>query len=182
MSIHKITVFGVEDTASQIAFRAAVYGFKVILFDVNEQALTKAMASIREIGSAYGAAIGITVQEIEMVLRTIFCTVNLAEASKDADLIIEAALGNEPVKKSFYKLLGSVTPEKTIFATTPATLLSNTIVKESGRPERLLALNFDEELFNNNRAGVMGHAGTHPENVKIVTEFIEAIGMVAQPV
>ena len=182
MSIHNITVFGAEGIGSQIALRAAIYGYKVLLFDVNEPALTRAMARIREISCGFGKARGLTAKEIETVLGNIACTINMAEASKDADIIIEAALEDEPVKKSFYQLLGRVTPEKAIFATSPATLLSSAIVQESGRPDRLLALHFDEELFRSNAAGVGGHAATAPQSIQKVTEFIKAIGMVVQQV
>ena len=48
---------------------------------------------------------------------------DLAQAVKDAELVVEAVPERIEIKQSFYKDLAKVAPEKTVFASNSSTLL-----------------------------------------------------------
>ena len=102
---------------------------------------------------------------------------NLADAVRDADLVIEAVPEIPEVKKQLYAKLGSVAPEKTIFASNSSTLLPSAMAGASGRPDRFLALHFANEIWTRNVAEIMGHAGTSPAVYDATVEFARRIGM-----
>jgi len=106
---------------------------------------------------------------------------DLAKAVRDADLMIEAIPEVVQIKTDFYKQLGKVAPEKTIFATNSSTLLPSQFAEVTGRPEKFLALHFANEIWKNNTAEIMKHPGTDMTVFDEVIEFAKAIGMVALP-
>ncbi|MCC7616377.1 MAG: 3-hydroxyacyl-CoA dehydrogenase [Liquorilactobacillus nagelii] len=103
---------------------------------------------------------------------------DLAEAVADADLVIEAIPENVKIKTEFYTQLGEVAPEKTVFATNSSTLLPSQFAEVTGRPEKFLALHFANEIWHNNTAEIMGHAGTNQDVYDQVVEFAKEIGMI----
>ena len=86
------------------------------------------------------------------------------------------------LKREVYARLGAAAPAHTIFASNSSTLLPSAMADATGRPACFLALHFGNEIWRNNIAEVMGHAGTDPEVFKAVAAFAERIGMVPIPI
>lgn len=63
---------------------------------------------------------------------------DLAEAVKDADLVIEAMAENPQAKIEFYEKLAGVLPEKTVIATNSSSMLPSAFAQYTGRPEKYL--------------------------------------------
>lgn len=105
-------------------------------------------------------------------------TLSHEEAAKDADLVIEAIAENPAEKVEFYQTMAKYLPESAIIVTNSSTMLPSAFAESTGRPEKYLALHFANEIWRNNTAEVMGHAGTSPEAYKEVVEFAEALGMI----
>ena len=106
----------------------------------------------------------------------------MEEAVKDADLISESIPEDVEIKKSFYKKLAEVAPEKTIFTTNSSTTLPSDYAKETGRPGKFVALHFANGIWDANVGEVMGHPDTDPEIFDRVVEFAREMGMVPIPI
>ena len=104
---------------------------------------------------------------------------DLADALKDADIVIEAVPEVLEIKRDTWAKAGAVAPAKTVFATNSSTLLPSDIAEATGRPEKFLALHFANEVWRQNTGEVMGHAGTDPQALESVATFAEEIGMIA---
>ena len=87
-------------------------------------------------------------------------TLSHEEAAKDADLVIEAIAENPAEKVEFYQTMAKYLPESAIIVTNSSTMLPSAFAESTGRPEKYLALHFANEIWRNNTAEVMGHAGT----------------------
>ena len=103
---------------------------------------------------------------------------DMAEAVRDADLVIESVAENPEDKIAFYTELAKVLPEKTILVTNSSTMLPSTFRDHTGRPEKYLALHFANEVWKNNTAEIMGHDGTDPDAYEAVAQFAQEIGMI----
>ncbi|WP_194833338.1 3-hydroxyacyl-CoA dehydrogenase [Nocardia sp. XZ_19_369] len=179
MSIRKVTVLGTGVLGSQIAFQTAFSGFEVTAYDINDDALKAANERFAKLVSIYrdevdGAGDG----KAEKAADSIVLTTDLAEAVKDADLIIEAVPEVVKIKQETYQKLSELAPHRTIFATNSSTLLPSDLKDSTGRPDRFLALHFANDVWRYNTAEVMGTKDTDPEVFRAVAEFAEAIGMV----
>ncbi|WP_352289882.1 3-hydroxyacyl-CoA dehydrogenase NAD-binding domain-containing protein, partial [Psychrobacter sp. GW64-MNA-CIBAN-0177] len=73
-------------------------------------------------------------EQLDKTFDNLSYTSNLAEAVKDADLMIEAIPEIPKIKIEFYEKLAKLAPEKTIFATNTSTLLPSQFAESTGRP------------------------------------------------
>lgn len=182
MNYKTITVAGSGVLGSQIAFQTAYKGrFNVVVYDINDEALERAKDRILNLKPYYKEDLGAVEEELNAAYNRISFHSDLANAVADADLVIEAIPEVVKIKTNFYRELGKVAPEKTIFATNSSTLLPSQFAEATGRPERFLALHFANEIWKNNTAEVMKHPGTAEEVFNEVIEFAKTIGMVALP-
>lgn len=103
---------------------------------------------------------------------------DMAEAVKDADIVIESMSEDPEAKIEVYSKLKEVLPEKTILCTNSSTMLPSTFAEYTGRPEKYLALHFANTIWKNNTAEIMGHPGTDEDVYKKVVAFAAEINMV----
>ncbi|MGE7185548.1 3-hydroxyacyl-CoA dehydrogenase [Peribacillus sp. NPDC006672] len=181
MKYTNITVAGSGVLGSQIAYQTAFKGFNVTVYDINEEALERAQDRIINLTQRYQEDLGASEEEVNSAYNRISFFYDLSKAVSHADLLIEAIPEVVQIKTDFYKELGKVAPEKTIFATNSSTLLPSQFAEATGRPEKFLALHFANEIRKNNTAEIMKHQQTDMKVFNEVIEFAKAIGMVAIP-
>ncbi len=181
MNFRNITVAGSGVLGSQIAFQSAYKGFRVSVYDISEDVLVQARERLGRLKETYRAELGVTQRSVDDAFNRIsFCS-DLAQAVANADLVIEAIPEVVRIKTDFYQRLGTLAPEKTIFATNSSTLVPSQCSEATGRPSKFLALHFSNGIWKNNTAEVMRHPGTDQAVFQDVIEFAKAIGMVALP-
>lgn len=176
-----ITVAGSGVLGSQIAYQTAFKGFNVTVYDINEEAIGLAKDRIINLTRRYQEELGASEKEAHSAYNRISFSKDLSNAVSDADLLIEAIPEVIQIKTDFYKNVGKVAPEKTIFTTNSSTLLPSEFAEATGRPEKFLALHFANEIRKNNTAEIMRHQHTDMKVFNEVIEFAKAIGMVAIP-
>lgn len=181
MDYKKITVAGSGVLGSQIAYQTAFKGFDVVIYDINEEAIEKSKQRLAKLMKNYRKDFGSSEAEVEAAYGRLSFKTNLAEAVSDADLVIEAIPEVTDIKTAFYKELGKVAPEKTVFATNSSTLLPSQFADATGRPEKFLALHFANTIRINNTAEIMKHPVTADFVFNDMIKFAEAIGMVPLP-
>ncbi|AWI11095.1 3-hydroxyacyl-CoA dehydrogenase [Caldifermentibacillus hisashii] len=181
MNYKNITVAGSGVLGSQIAYQTAFHGFQVSVYDINDEALELAKERIKKLKPRYQEDLKATQEEVDAAYDRLSFYSDLAEAVKDADLVIEAVPERVEIKVDFYKKLAAVAPDKTVFVTNSSTLLPSQFAEATGRPEKFLALHFANEIWKNNTAEVMKHPGTDMQYFDQIIEFAKAIGMVALP-
>lgn len=179
MAIKNVTVLGTGVLGAQIAFQTAYSGFNVVAYDIDDAAIGKARNTVEWLAGRYARDVeGADEVALGAARRRLRWSTDLADAVKDADLVIEAIPELLDLKKQVFAELGKVAPARAIFVTNSSTLLPSAIAGSTGRPERFLALHFANEIWNHNVAEVMGHAGTDPAAYAEVADFARAIGMV----
>lgn len=167
---------------SQIAWQTAFHGFNVIVYDAFDKGLEASKSFHKQFAELFLNTRGASQKEIDETFSRLNYTSNLKEAVKDADLVNESIPENIEIKIDFYQKLGKVAPEKTIFTTNTSTTLPSDYAKETGRPEKFLALHFANGIWDANVGEVMGHPGTDPKIFDRVVEFAREIGMVPIPI
>lgn len=182
MNFKNVAVAGSGVLGYQIAFQTAFHGFKVSVYDINDDVLNHAKAKFSELSACYKRDINATQEQLDNTFNNLSYHSNLAEAVQDADLVIEAVPEDVAIKTEFYKQLSQVAPAKTVFATNTSTLLPSQFRDLTGRPEKFLALHFANMIWVNNMAEIMGHEQTDKQVFDDLVQFAKAIGMVALPI
>jgi 3-hydroxybutyryl-CoA dehydrogenase len=182
ISFKNVTVAGSGVLGYQIAFQTAFHGFEVTVYDINDEALSKAKAKFKILSEAFINDLHVTQEQLDAAFQRLRYSSDLATAVKDADLVIEAVPENPEIKIDFYQKLATLAPQKTIFATNSSTMLPSQFSTYTGRPSQFVALHFANEIWKHNTGEVMKHADTSDDTFQAVLEFAKQIGMVALPI
>lgn len=177
MTIKNVVVAGGGVLGSQIAFQSAFTDFNVTVYGRSEDSLKRAKERLQPYVAIYNDFYD-DGQKADSVIEKIRFTADLEKAVKDADLVIEAIPESLAAKESFYRTLSSVAPAKTIFATNSSTFIPSQFVDYVSQPERLLAIHFANQIWANNTAEIMGHAGTNAQYMDDLVQFAKDIRMV----
>ncbi len=142
MIIKKITVLGSGIMGHGIAQVSAMAGYNVVLRDIEQQFLDKAMEKIRWSLDKLVSKQKISQEEGQKIFERITPIVDLATALKDCDLMIEAVPEIMDLKKKVYSEVDKVAENKTVFASNTSTLPITEIANTTTRPERFIGIHF----------------------------------------
>ena len=142
MTIKKITVLGSGIMGHGIAQVSAMAGYDVVLRDIEKQFLDKAMEKIKWSLDKLVSKQKISEQEGQKIFSRITPIVDLAEALKGCDLMIEAVPEIMDLKKKVYAEVDKVAESKTVFASNTSTLPITEIANTTTRPERFIGIHF----------------------------------------
>ncbi|MBB5234770.1 3-hydroxybutyryl-CoA dehydrogenase [Deinococcus budaensis] len=181
MTIRTVAVCGSGVLGSQIAFQTAFHGFGVRVYDVSDEAITRARATMQGLTARYQQDLQATPEQTQAAQDRLSFFTDLAGAVRGADLVIEAIPEVIGIKRDFYQKLGTVADPQTIFATNTSTLLPSDLMEATGRPGRFLALHFANQIWVNNTAEIMRTPRTDDAVFDQVVAFAQDIGMVALP-
>jgi 3-hydroxybutyryl-CoA dehydrogenase len=178
MTIKNVTVLGTGVLGAQIAFQTAYHGFQVIAYDIGDAQIAKAKQTMDWLAARYLDDLPSAEQtDVANALANLGYATDLAEAVKNADLVIEAVPEAIEIKRKVYGELAKVAPAKTIFASNSSTLLPSAMAEATGRPAQFTSLHFANEIWTHNIAEIMDHPGTDPKVHAEVVAFARAIGM-----
>ncbi len=141
-NIKNVTVIGAGTMGNGIAQVFAAENYSVIICDVSETALSKALATIKSNLERMLKKEIITPQNLEATLGNIKTSMLLKEAAADADLIVEAATENEELKMNLFRQMDQYAPERCILATNTSSISITKIAVSTKRPEQVIGMHF----------------------------------------
>ncbi|KAJ9600764.1 hypothetical protein L9F63_001079, partial [Diploptera punctata] len=146
-AIHHVTVIGGGLMGSGIAQVAAQTGHQVTLVEVSEAALEKAQSSIlinlkRVAKKIHKDNADEAETFVSNALKHLKTTLNVMEAVKNTDLVIEAVVENLDIKHKLFSTIDSFAPEHTIFASNTSSLSIRDIASVTNRKDRFGGLHF----------------------------------------
>jgi 3-hydroxybutyryl-CoA dehydrogenase len=166
-SVETIAVIGAGTMGHGIAQVAAASGFRVLLSDVDREALARGVQSIEK-NLAKGIQLGkVTEDERDRTLQQIQGTVRLEECA-NVDLIIEAAPERLDLKREILSQLEAVTEREFIFASNTSSLSITEIARGSKRPEAVAGMHFFNPVHIMRLVEIVVGEQTSPETVETV--------------
>ncbi|MFI0396919.1 3-hydroxyacyl-CoA dehydrogenase [Paracoccus jiaweipingae] len=176
MAIKTVAVLGTGVLGAQIAFQAAVHGFRVRACDLTEAGLQAAGRTIDWMAAGMQRDLGLAAGVLADARRGLVLTTDPEQALAGADLVIEAIPEDPDLKRGLY---AQIAPLLAPGAINSSTLLPSALADAVPDPARFVALHFANEIWHHNLAEVMGHPGTDPGVITAVAGFARAIGMEA---
>ncbi|MCX7566791.1 3-hydroxybutyryl-CoA dehydrogenase [Sulfitobacter sp. F26169L] len=141
MHIQTIGIVGAGQMGNGIAHVMSLAGYDVMLNDISEDALSKAMDLMRGNMSRQVGRGKITEADMDAALARIKTTVTLSDLGP-SDLIIEAATERETVKQAIFEdLLPHLKPE-TILTSNTSSISITRLASRTDRPERFMGFHF----------------------------------------
>lgn len=141
-SINKITVLGSGIMGHGIAQVSAMAGYNVTLRDIDQSFLDKAMEKVKWSLNKLVEKQKITTNQAEDILGRILPVVDLREALRGADMLIEAVPEDMNLKRKVYNEINQCSETKTIYASNTSTLPITELGELTNRPEHFIGLHF----------------------------------------
>jgi len=142
MEIKNITVLGSGIMGHGIAQVSAMAGYNVVLRDIEQQFLDKAMGKVKWSLDKLVSKEKISEEQRDEIFSRIIPIVDLNDAVRHSDLVIEAVPEIMDLKKKVYAELDKVANDRVIFASNTSTLPITEIADTISRPEKFIGIHF----------------------------------------
>jgi 3-hydroxybutyryl-CoA dehydrogenase len=141
MSINKIAVIGGGTMGNGIAHTFAQFEYKVILIDIKQEFLDRAISNISKNLDRQIKKGTITDADKTSTLNNITIALDLKSAS-ESDLIIEAATENPEIKKQIFRDLDILVNKNALLATNTSSISITEIAAVTKRPAQIIGMHF----------------------------------------
>jgi len=173
--IRRVGVIGAGQMGSGIVQVAAVAGFEVRLLDIDPEAVERARAAI-EARLARQVAKGVMseTQKAEALARIRTAT-GYADFA-DCELVIEAAVENEEVKRKIFKDLVTHLAPGALIATNTSSISITRLAAVTDRPERFIGMHFMNPVPVMKLVELIRGIATEEDTYQAAKKFCERLG------
>jgi len=174
-TIRTVAIIGAGQMGSGIAQTVALGGYDVGLYDRDPARVDTARASIAASLARHVARGGIGQADADAALARIQPRASLAEAGK-ADLVIEAAVEDEAVKKAIFAELTPHLGADTLLSSNTSSISITRLASASDRPERFIGLHFMKPAPAMKLVEIVRGIATSAETFDAAVAFAESLG------
>ena len=175
MLVKNITVLGSGVMGHGIAQVSATAGYNVVLRDIKQEFLDKAMEKIKWSLDKLVSKEKISKDEGDSIFARITPIVDLNEAVKNAELVIEVVPEIMDLKKSVYAELDKAAGPEVIFASNTSTLPITEIANTTSRPEKFIGIHFFNPPQLMKLVEVIPGEKTGQEITELTQEFVKSV-------
>ena len=173
-----VTVIGSGTMGNGICHVFAQSGFDVHMMDINQAAMDKAIATIGKNMDRQVAKNTLTEENKTAALSRISTYTDMAEAVKDADIVIEAATENIDLKIKIFQELDKLCPEHTILATNTSSISITRIGSFTKRPGKVIGMHFMNPVPVMKLVEIINGYATDAEITQTVYDLSKYLGKV----
>ena len=175
MTVKNITVLGSGVMGHGIAQVSATAGYNVVLRDIKQEFLDKAMEKIKWSLDKLVSKEKISKEEGDSIFSRITPIVDLNEAVKNAELVIEVVPEIMNLKKSVYAELDKAANPEVVFASNTSTLPITEIANTTSRPEKFIGIHFFNPPQLMKLVEVIPGEKTSQEITDLTLEYVKSV-------
>lgn len=176
--VKKIAMIGAGDMGHGIAACCLLGGYTVVLRDIDQKFVDRGVAGIKNSFGKFLEKGKITKEAYDGALARLIPMVDLQEAVKDADFIIEAVPEKLELKKSVFADLDKFAPKHAILASNTSNISISDIASATGRPDKVIGYHFFNPAVLMKLVEVTKGAQSSDESIQIGYELAKKIGKV----
>jgi len=173
--IKKVAVLGAGQMGSGIAHVFAQKGYDVVLFDIAQEQLKKAITGIERNLERQAKKELVEWSAIPEILGRIK-TIEVMDDLADCDLAIEAVSENETLKLDIFKKLDAIIKDEAILASNTSSIPITRIAAVTSRPEKIIGLHFMNPVPVMKLVELIRGLTTSDETFNSVSALIEKLG------
>ncbi|MGD9863143.1 MAG: 3-hydroxybutyryl-CoA dehydrogenase [Pseudodonghicola sp.] len=178
MSIQTIGVIGAGQMGNGIAHVMSQAGYDVVMSDVSQDALNRAMETIRKNMSRQVSRGKMAEADMEAALGRIKTTLDLADIGA-SDLVIEAATERESVKQAIFEDLQPHLKPDTILTSNTSSISITRLASRTDRPEKFMGFHFMNPVPVMQLVELIRGIATDEPTYKACLGVVERIGKTA---
>jgi 3-hydroxybutyryl-CoA dehydrogenase len=173
--IKKVGIIGAGQMGNGIAHVVALAGYNVVLNDQKKEAVEKALGTIeRNMTRQVGRGL-ITEADMKAGLKRIGFAPTFADFA-DADLVVEAAVEDESVKRKIFMELCPHLKKDAMLASNTSSISITRLGASTDRPERFIGMHFMNPVPVMQLVELIRGIATEDETFSQTREFVESLG------
>ncbi|MCG6973256.1 MAG: 3-hydroxybutyryl-CoA dehydrogenase [Desulfobacterales bacterium] len=141
MNIKSFGVVGAGQMGNGIAQVAAASGFEVVMNDIKVEFVEHGFASIKKNLKRSVEKGKMTDEEMDVILGRIRTSTDIKDMAP-ADVVVEAATENEPIKFQIFQELDRICESHAILATNTSSIPIGRIASHTNRPDKIIGMHF----------------------------------------
>lgn len=177
-TITNVTVIGSGTMGNGICHVFAQSGFNVSMMDIKQEALDRAIATIGKNMDRQVAKGSLTEETKQQALGRIATFTDMAEAVKNADLVVEAATENVELKLNIFRQLDALCPADCILASNTSSISITKIASVTKRADKVIGMHFMNPVPVMKLVEVINGYGTSGEVTRLIYDMSEKLGKV----
>jgi len=173
--VKKVAMIGAGDMGHGIAACCLMGGYTVVLRDIDQKFVDRGMAGIKASFDKFKEKGKMTPEAYDDAMKRLIPMVDLQEAVKDADFIIEAVPEKVDLKKSVFADLDKFAPKHAILASNTSNISITEIASATSRPEKVIGYNFFKPAILMKLVEVIKGGKTSDESIAIGYDIAKKI-------
>jgi 3-hydroxybutyryl-CoA dehydrogenase len=178
MEIQHVGIVGAGQMGSGIAHVFALAGFDILMTDISEESLARAVALIDRNIERQVSRGKVTAEAKAKALAHIKTTLKLAELGA-CDLIIEAATERETIKQAIFEDLGPHLRPETILTSNTSSISITRLASRTDRPEKFMGFHFMNPVPVMQLVELIRGIATNKETFDSCLAVVERLGKTA---
>lgn len=176
--LENVAIIGTGVLGTQISMITAYAGYKVKIYDVNQDSFAQNLKTLRDELKSKNVEPIIPWEKWYECEKSIRRGNSIEECIKDAELIIEAVPEKIDLKQDIFKRIGEKAIPNAIIATNSSSIPVSRLETSSGRAEYCLNIHFYFPLQGINIVDVMGGTHTLPEILERGVEWVRSLNFI----
>ncbi len=173
--INNVIIIGAGAMGSGIAQIALIGGYNVMLVDIEYKFIDNGFQKIRSGLEKLESKKKLKKTTAAVLMSHLGRTTNLAEAVKNADLVLEAVIENLSVKEKVFKTVGEHAPLKCIIVSNTSSMSIQKMADASGRPDKVCGVHFFNPAPLMRLVEVIKAESTSEETLNIAKNWAEKL-------
>jgi 3-hydroxybutyryl-CoA dehydrogenase len=153
-------------------------GFNVSMMDIKQEALDKAIATIGKNMDRQVAKGSLTEEAKQEAMGRISTYTDMAEAVKNAHLVVEAATENVDLKLNIFRQLDAHCPADCILASNTSSISITRIASVTKRPQQVIGMHFMNPVPVMKLVEVINGYATSADVTRLIYDMSEKLGKV----
>ena len=176
MEIKNVTVVGAGLMGNQIAMQIAIHGYRVVCYDISREMIEKAETFSRDWFQKRVAKGKMEPIEAEKIQNRLEFTTDIQQATRNADIVMEAVSDIVAVKQKVLRQLDELTPEHCIYASNSSYIVSSRFADAVKDTSKVLNVHFFNPALVMKTVEVVKGPHTSSETYDTAFEFVKSIG------
>jgi len=176
LAIKKVCVIGSGTMGSGIAQVSAQAGYETTMIDVKQEFLDRGLSIIKTSLTKFVQKEKIGQEEMNATLARLHTSIDMKNAVKDVDYVIEAVFERAEVKLPIFGQLEEVCPKETILASNTSGIPVSLLASATKRPEKVIGTHFMNPVPLMKGVEIVKTLLTSEETIEISLDFIKALG------
>jgi len=176
MALKKVCVVGSGTMGSGIAQVSAQAGYETTMVDVKQELLDRGMNMIKSSLGKFVQKEKIKQEDMSKALARLHTSIDMRNAAKDADYVIEAVFERAEVKLPIFGQLEEICPKETILASNTSGIPVSLLASATRRPDKVIGTHFMNPVPLMKGVEIVKTLLTSEQTLKVSLDFVKSLG------